>query len=92
MTKAERSTTAAILPVVVLVRLKLSTNLNSVLTFHPGEIVERGKGVEKIVAGDIIAVARIALRKLNGRKEVKLQTRETQRAAVRLRPSLVLAS
>ena len=59
--------------------------------FYPGQIVEERKGSEVIVRGDVVAQAGIPLRELNRREKVVLNTAKAQLAAVRLRPSLVIA-
>ena len=51
--------------------------------------VQRREGMEVVVAGDIVAEARVSFRiEVDRREEVELQSTETELASVRLRPAL----
>src|SRR5580765_7779630 len=71
--------------------LSLEPEFQRVFAFYPGQIVEERKGSKVIVRCDVVAQAGIPLRELNGREKIVLNTAKAQLAAVRLRPSLVIA-
>ena len=72
-------------------RLSFEAELHGVLALDPCQVVEECERREVVVGSDVIAEAGVALRELNGWEQIVLHAPQSELAAVRLGPSLVVA-
>ena len=88
--EVECATAVPVVPVVVAVSLDFAADLDRVVSANHRHGVHCGKGMEVVIARDIVTEAGIAFGvEIDCREQIELQPGKTQLAAIRLRPTLI---